>query len=463
MPIVAPRLFVVDHPKIPDQRGELSFVEQIRHRWLLISFPVPRRRQRGDKHAGWGQCAHYVGEQKPIQVVKDKNDVPRSLGKRVLFQVDLDCRQPHPRPRPVVGGAAQRDIGYIGDRRVKAAPGQHNGVAAGPSRNVQSLSLAGKQVPHLEKESGRLGQHPVTAVFQVPSFFVVGGHSGRSQVMPQPWCGNRSDATRWRTAGRIVLTGAMTQLFDLTGSVAVVTGGNGGIGLGMAGGLAAAGASVCIWGRNPDKNESAEEQLIAHGGEAHAIRCDVSDEESVALAFEETLTVFGKVDSCFANAGVGAGVTRFDEMTTNEWRHVLAVNLDGVFFTLRQAVAHMKQRGEGGSLVATASVAALHGMPRGEHYAATKAAVTAMIRGLAVEYGRHGIRANSVLPGWVKTDMSKPVTAGGAIADAVLGRTPTGRFGLPEDFAGIAVYLASDASKWHTGDQILIDGGYTKY
>ncbi len=148
-------------------------------------------------------------------------------------------------------------------------------------------------------------------------------------------------------------------------------------------------------------------------------------------------------------------------MTTQEWRRMMSINLDGAFFTLREAARHMKERGEGGSLVGTASVAALRGMPRGEHYSATKGAITSLMRSLAVEYGRHGIRANSVLPGWVYTDMSEPVTKGERLAPIMLARTPAGRFGEPGDFAGIAVYLASEASSWHTGDQIIIDGGYS--
>jgi NAD(P)-dependent dehydrogenase (short-subunit alcohol dehydrogenase family) len=254
----------------------------------------------------------------------------------------------------------------------------------------------------------------------------------------------------------------MTNLFDLTGNVAVVTGGNRGIGLGMAEGLAAAGASLCLWGRDAERNAAAAEQLRAHGGEVHVIGCDVSDEENVRLAFEETLAVFGKVDSCFANAGVGAGSTRFEDMTTDEWRRILSINLDGVFFTFREAARHMKERGEGGSLVGTASVAALRGMPRGEHYSASKAGITGLVRSLAVEYGRYGIRANSVLPGWVYSEMSAPVTKGERQAPIMLARTPAGRFGEPSDFAGIAVYLASPASVWHTGDQMIIDGGYSK-
>ena len=254
----------------------------------------------------------------------------------------------------------------------------------------------------------------------------------------------------------------MTNLFDLTGKVAVVTGGNRGIGLGMADGLAGAGAAVCIWGRDVERNAAAADGLLAHGGAVHTIGCDVSDEERVREAFAETLDVFGKVDACFANAGIGAGSTRFENMTTEEWRRMMSINLDGAFFTLREAASHMKQRDEGGSLVGTASVAALRGMPRGEHYSATKGAITSLMRSLAVEYGRHGIRANSVLPGWVYTEMSEPVTKGERSAPVMLSRTPAGRFGEPADFAGIAVYLASDASAWHTGDQIIIDGGYSK-
>lgn len=254
----------------------------------------------------------------------------------------------------------------------------------------------------------------------------------------------------------------MTNIFDLTGTTAIVTGGNRGIGLGMAEGLAAAGASVAIWGRSAERNDEAADRLRGHGGDVLAVTCDVSDEEAVLHAFAETLDAFGKVDACFANAGVGAGSTRFEDMTTDEWHHITTVNLDGVFFTLREAARHMKQRGEGGSLVVTASIAARLGMPRGEHYSATKAAVTGLVRSLAVEYGRHGIRANSILPGWVVTEMSAPITKGERAGPAMLARTPLGRFGEPEDYAGIAVYLASRASAWHTGDEIAIDGGFSK-
>lgn len=254
----------------------------------------------------------------------------------------------------------------------------------------------------------------------------------------------------------------MAHLFDLEGKVALVTGGNNGIGLGMAEGLARAGAAVAIWGRDEQRNADARERLERHGVRAEAMRVDVADEDDVVNAFAAVVDAFGQVDAVFANAGVGAGATRFGDMQTDEWRWIFQVNMDGVFWTFREAVNHMVPRG-GGSLVATSSVSADVGFPRGEHYAATKAGVRALIRGLAVEYGRHGIRANAIAPGWVVTGMTDGFIEGDRFEANVKPRIPAGRWGAPEDFAGIAVYLASDASAWHTGDTITIDGGYLKF
>lgn len=251
-------------------------------------------------------------------------------------------------------------------------------------------------------------------------------------------------------------------LFDLSGHVALVTGGNAGIGLGFAHGLAAAGADIAIWGTNEGKNAAAVEELRTHGRQVAAFRCDVGDEDEVAAAFAATLETFGKVDSCFANAGV-SGTMPFVDMSLDEWRRVTRVNLDGAFLTLRAAVRHMVDRGEGGSLVGTASVAAVHGPARGEHYAATKAGLAAMVRALAVEFGRHGVRANAVLPGWIETAMTERLLAWDRFRDAALPRVPLRRWGVPADFGGIAVYLASPASAYHTGDTIVVDGGYTVF
>ena len=248
--------------------------------------------------------------------------------------------------------------------------------------------------------------------------------------------------------------------FDLTGQVALVTGGNSGIGLGFADGLARAGSDVCIWGTNPEKNEAAREQLEQHGTRVLALRCDVGDSQAVEQAFARTVSELGRVDSCFANAGIGSRGTAFAEMTMEEWRAIFRVNMEGVFTTFQQAVRHMTERGGGGSLVVTSSLSAISGAPRAQHYASTKAGVIAMVRGLAVEHARHGIRANAILPGWIDTAMTKRVLETEAFKTRVLPRIPVRRWGVKEDFSGMAVYLASSASSYHTGDSFVIDGGY---
>jgi len=252
--------------------------------------------------------------------------------------------------------------------------------------------------------------------------------------------------------------------FDLTGKAAVITGGNGGIGLGMAEGLAAAGADIAIWGRSADKNAAALERLKAHGTRVEALEVDVADEQAVVDAMAESLSRLGRIDSCIANAGVGGGAPLI-EQTTEQWRKVTAVNLDAVFWTFREASKHMVARAEsgdkGGSLLVTSSVSAIHGAPQNQAYAATKAGVLAMVRGTAVELARYGIRANAVLPGWIATEMTERLQNWDAFNDKAIGRVPMRRWGEGEDFAGMAVYFASDASKFHTGDSVVIDGGYS--
>ncbi len=256
------------------------------------------------------------------------------------------------------------------------------------------------------------------------------------------------------------------QPFDLSGKVALITGGNSGIGLGMAEGLADAGAGVVIWGTNEQKNRDASAKLLERGVKVLAQRVDVSDEKAVVEGMAEAVSAMGRVDFVAANAGVGGGAA-FTEFTTETWRRVLAVNLDGVFWTFRESLKHMVERAKagdaGGSLVVTSSVSAVHGAPRNEAYASTKGAVIAMIRGLAVEHARYGVRANAILPGWIRSEMTKPMQNWDKFNEQVIGRVPLRRWGDPEDFSGIAVYLASDASRYHTGDIFVIDGGYTVY
>jgi NAD(P)-dependent dehydrogenase (short-subunit alcohol dehydrogenase family) len=247
---------------------------------------------------------------------------------------------------------------------------------------------------------------------------------------------------------------------SLAGHVAVVTGGNGGIGLGMAEALAAAGADVAIWGRNPEKNEEALTRLAAHGTRVLALRCDVASEDQVVASMAETVSGLGKVDSMFANAGVG-GFAPFVSMSLAEFRRVTSVNLDGAFVCLREAAAHMVERGEGGSLVAVSSVSAIDGAPGMEHYAASKAGLLAIVRGAAVELARHRIRCNALLPGWTDTDMIAPATANQRFVDNTVRRTPVRRWGTPDDMGRAAVFLADPTNLFHTGDSMVVDGGYS--
>ena len=252
--------------------------------------------------------------------------------------------------------------------------------------------------------------------------------------------------------------------FNLANKVALVTGGNGGIGFGMAEAMAQAGAAIVIWGTNEEKNHAAETAIKKYGNKVHVQKVDVSDEKSVTVAMTDAVTKMGRLDAVFANAGIGSYARSFLEMTTEQYRKVLAVNLDGVFFTMREAARHMHDRAtkgdKGGSLVGVASLAAIEGAARNEHYAATKGAVISMMKSVAVEFARDGVRANSILPGWIATDMTAGAQSSPAFSEKVIPRVPARRWGQPADFGGIAVYLASDASAYHSGDTFVIDGGY---
>jgi len=261
---------------------------------------------------------------------------------------------------------------------------------------------------------------------------------------------------------------ATTDPFDLTGHVALITGGNSGIGLGMADALAARGAAVAIWGTNPDKNAAARDQLTIHGGRVLDLVCDVGDHDAVVESFAATVEGLGRVDSCFVNAGVGGRARSFVALSEEEWRRVLRVNLDGAFYTAQEAVRHMVERYSGGdpaggSVVFTTSGSAMFGQQKGQHYGGSKGALIAMMKGIAVEHARHAIRCNAILPGWTESDMTAPAFAWDKFVDNVMPRVPMRRWGTGEDFGGIAVYLASRASSYHTGDVLTIDGGYHSF
>jgi NAD(P)-dependent dehydrogenase (short-subunit alcohol dehydrogenase family) len=257
-------------------------------------------------------------------------------------------------------------------------------------------------------------------------------------------------------------------IFDLSGRVAVITGGNGGIGLGMAQALASSGCNVSIWGRNAEKNAAAAASMKAEPGKVHTLVCDVTSATSVKDAMKATLDQFGRVDGCFANAGIGGGGRRsFIDRTEEEWRRMFATNLDGVFHVFQVAARHMTERAEAGDkfgrLVATSSLASLFGTARNEHYAGTKAALNALCRALAVELARYGVTANAILPGWIKSDMTAGIMGNDKFVANVMPRIPVRRFGEPSDFGGIAVYIMSKASSYHTADTFVIDGGYTAF
>lgn len=258
----------------------------------------------------------------------------------------------------------------------------------------------------------------------------------------------------------------MYKPFDLTGKVALVTGGNGGIGLGMAEAMAASGADIVIWGTNEKKNAAAAEKLKAYGKRVSTRRVDVSDEQAVIDGMAAAIKEMGRIDVCVANAGIGGG-SPLQEMTTELFRRVHAVNTDGVMFTFREASKHMIERAKNGdangSLIVVASTAGIEGAARNSAYGSSKGAVMSMARALAVELARYGIRANSIAPGWIATDMTQGAQDNPVFAEKVIPRVPARRWGTPEDFGGIAVYLASDASSYHTGETFIIDGGYTKF
>jgi NAD(P)-dependent dehydrogenase (short-subunit alcohol dehydrogenase family) len=260
----------------------------------------------------------------------------------------------------------------------------------------------------------------------------------------------------------------MANPFDLTGRVAVVTGGNGGIGLGMAEALASAGCAVSVWGRNADKNREAVAKLTALGARAEAEIVDVADRPAVEAAFAATLNAFGRVDGMIANAGVtGQSKGPFIERTVEDFHRVMGANVEGVMHCFQVAAKHMTERARAGDpfgrLVATSSVASLEGAAFNEHYGASKGAVNAMVRALAVELARYGVTANTILPGWIATDMTEKALANEKFVNAVAPRIPARRFGQPSDFGGIAVYLMSGASSYHTAQTLVIDGGYTVF
>lgn len=259
------------------------------------------------------------------------------------------------------------------------------------------------------------------------------------------------------------LNGAMelgtASAFNLTGKVAIVTGGNGGIGLAMATGLAKAGADVAIWARNPEKNLKAVEALSAFGAKVRAYKVDVAVKSEQEAALSATVNDFGGIDIFIANAGTTLR-KRPEQYTTEEFESVMHTNLTAVFEGCNLVYPEMKRRG-GGKIIMIGSMASNFGFGISSVYAASKGAIVQYAKSLASAWGRDNIQVNAVLPGWIVTEITTQTRSIPGVMEMVLSRTPAGRWGKPEDFEGVAAFLCSSASDFLTGAAIPVDGGFS--
>jgi 2-deoxy-D-gluconate 3-dehydrogenase len=250
------------------------------------------------------------------------------------------------------------------------------------------------------------------------------------------------------------------KLFDLTGRVAIVTGGNGGIGLGMARGLAQAGVAVVVAARNATKSEAAVKELEALGAKAAALDVDVRREASCRALVQGTLDRFGRLDILVNNAGTNIR-KQPQEYSLEEWQTVLETNLTSAFLCCQAAYPAMVRAG-GGKIINIGSMMSIFGASFTAPYAASKGGMVQLTRALATAWAKDNIQVNAVLPGWIDTDLTRKAREQVAgLHERVLARTPAGRWGTPDDHAGIAVFLASPASDFVTGTAIPVDGGYS--
>ncbi|MDX2159419.1 MAG: glucose 1-dehydrogenase [Hyphomicrobiaceae bacterium] len=249
-------------------------------------------------------------------------------------------------------------------------------------------------------------------------------------------------------------------VFDLKGRVAVVTGGNGGIGLGMAEGLAEAGADIVVAARNASKSKAAADALARRGVRTTVIEVDVADEASARAMVDATLERMGRLDILINNAGINIR-KRPETYKMSEWREVLSINLDGAFYCSHAAYPAMKAAG-GGKIINIGSMMSIFGAPFAAPYAASKGGIVQMTKALATAWAQDNIQVNAVLPGWIDTELTQRAREQvDGLHNNVLRRTPAGRWGEPADFSGIAVFLASGASDFVTGAAIPVDGGFS--
>ncbi|HEY7365319.1 MAG TPA: glucose 1-dehydrogenase [Methylomirabilota bacterium] len=248
-------------------------------------------------------------------------------------------------------------------------------------------------------------------------------------------------------------------MFDLKGKVAIVTGGNGGIGLGMARGLATAGAHVVVAARDAAKSRAAVAELNRLGSGARAIPVDVTDEAAVTALISATREQYGRIDVLVNNAGTNIRKPAH-ELTLAEWHRVLDTNLTSAFLCAR-AVYPVMKAGGGGKIINVGSMMSIFGASFAPAYGASKGGMVQLTKSLATAWARDNIQVNAVLPGWIDTDLTRRARQEVAgLNDNVLRRTPAGRWGVIDDLAGVAVFLASPASDFVTGAAIPVDGGY---
>jgi 2-dehydro-3-deoxy-D-gluconate 5-dehydrogenase len=250
------------------------------------------------------------------------------------------------------------------------------------------------------------------------------------------------------------------RMFDLSGRVAVVTGGNGGIGFGMARGLAEAGSAVVVAGRNADKSARAVKELQALGVKAVAMEVDVADEASVTALVKRTAGELGRLDILVNNAGTNIRKAPQD-LSLDEWHQVMDTNLTSAFLLSKAAYPHMKRVG-GGKIINIGSMMSIFGVRFSPAYAPSKGGIVQLTKVLATAWAVDNIQVNAVLPGWIDTELTRGARQQvEGLHDSVLRRTPAGRWGVIEDMAGVAVFLAGSGSDFVTGTAIPVDGGYS--
>lgn len=249
---------------------------------------------------------------------------------------------------------------------------------------------------------------------------------------------------------------------DLTGLVAVVTGGNQGIGLALANGIAKAGGDVAIWARNAERSAEAVEEISRHGRRVIAVRCDITDEDSVADAMTQTVDALGPLGSMVANAGI-ADASPFISTPLAKWRDVLKTNLDGSFLCTREAARRFIAQGDGGSVLVVSSMVSRYGAAEQAAYAVSKTGLIGLGRTLAVELARYNVRCNVLIPGWTRTAMNEHLQADPRFVAATSARTPVRRWAEPAEFEDLATFLVDPALSFHTGNEVVVDGGYSVF